>query len=110
VAAKRQCEDDLAIAVGHGWRSGDDDRCSLPGPLVLQERQFLSHPAKHVLELRDHSGGWSDQIHCQRNSGLARSAMRSGRSSGIQWPQLSTTSRVKSDPWASISSSTATGI
>ena len=24
-------------------RSGDDDRCSFPGPLVIQERQFL-HP------------------------------------------------------------------
>jgi hypothetical protein len=44
VAAKRQREDDLVIAVGQEWRSGDDDRCSLPGPLVLQESQFLSHP------------------------------------------------------------------
>jgi hypothetical protein len=47
---------------------------------------------------RPDQAGRSDQIHRQLNSALARSAMRSGRSSGIQWLQPSATSRVKSAP------------
>jgi hypothetical protein len=65
---------------------------------------------KSRMSARPDQAAKSDQIHRQLNSALAQSAMRSGRSSGIQWLQPSVTSRVKSAPWDSSSSSTATGM
>ena len=46
----------------------------------------------------------------QPNRAWARWAMRSGRSSGIQWLQPLMTSRVRSSPWASTSSRIASGM